>query len=43
MKKVKFEFEVILDNERLKPAKTISVLKICNGKKEFIIKYSKKN
>ena len=43
MKKVKFEFEVILDNERFKPAKTISRLKIHDGKKEFIIQYSKKN
>lgn len=43
MKKVKIEFEFILDKDKFRLAKSTSRIRVFNGKKEFVIKYSKKN
>ena len=43
MRKVKIEFEFILDKDKFRFTKSIAKLRVFDGKKEFVIKYIKKN
>ena len=43
MRKVKIEFEFILDKDRFRFTKSMAQLRVFDGKKEFVIKYIKKN
>ena len=43
MKKVKFDFEVVIDKGRLKPVRIVSRIRIRDGNKEFVIGFSKKD
>ena len=40
---VKIEFEFILDKDKFRFTKSMAQLRVFDGKKEFVIKYIKKN